>query len=143
MNRRQLLFSFSTVGIVGTTGCVGATECEETSNHLFVENHVAEQQEIEVRVLKESTDVFTDREWVGVLSETIAVPGETLRTIENVFDGYGDYRTEVEHDGRLEQNHSEIDSCENQVVTIGIGDGIISVINGRPERSTSEDEFES
>lgn len=137
MNRRRLLLSLSTVGLVGTAGCVEATECTETSNHLFVENHLPDPQEIDIRVLRETEGIISDDGWSVTLSETVEIPGETHEIIEEVYDQLGNYRTEVSHNSHLEQNSSEVDECSDRVVTIGIGDGVVSIINGRPERLAS------
>ena len=138
MNRRRYLLSSSTIGIAGIAGCLNEEVCDETSNHLYVENNLSEPQLVTVRVYRLHERLLRDNRWVQLFSDTLEVPGERRLTIEQLYDTQGMYRTEAEHNQRLEQNRSEIDDCEDQVVTIGIGDGLHSIMNGRPDELLPE-----
>ena len=145
MNRRRFFLSSGVIGVIGITGCLGEDVCETTTNHLYVENHLSDPQTVRVRVYRLKERIFADNEWEQTVSETIEVPGERRSTIEQVYDTHGTYRTEAEHEERsqLEQNRSEVDDCEDQVVTIGIGDDAHSVINGRPDELLPEAKSDS
>ncbi|WP_136350948.1 hypothetical protein [Natronorubrum bangense] len=143
MNRRRFFLSSGVIGITGVAGCLDEDVCDKTSNHLYVENYLSESQTVRVRVYRLKERMFADTEWEQTFSETIELPGERRSTIEQIYDTHGTYRTEAEHEERLEQNRSEVDDCEDRVVTIGIGDGAHSIMNGRPDELLPEAESDS
>lgn len=142
MYRRRFLFAASAVGVVGTGGCLSATKCDETSNHLYIENQLPEPQEIDVQVTKESGRLFADREWTTVFHDSVDLSGEDHRVIEGIYDEHGTYRTAAErvsdHDTIYSRETSDVDSCRDQSITIGIADGRIDVLHGVPDRLASE-----
>jgi len=142
MNRRGFC-SLVAVGSTNIAGCLDKDVCDETSNHLHVENYLSEPQTVSVRVYRLNERIFADAGWGQKLSETIELPGERRLTLEQVYDTHGMYRTEAEHKERLEQNRSRIDDCKDQVVTIGIGDGVHYIGNGRPDELLPEAESDS
>ena len=143
MNRRRFFVSSGAVGIAGVAGCLGQEVCDKTSNHLYVENHQSEKQTVDVQVYRLRERLFSDARWEQTFSETIEIPGERHVMREQIYDTHGTYRTEAEHEERLEQNRSKVDDCEDQAVTIGIGDGIHSIMTGRPDEFLPEAESDA
>ena len=143
MNRRRFFVSSGAVGIAASAGCLGREVCEKPSNHLYVENHHSEKQTVDVQVYRLRERLVRDAGWEQTFSEAIDVPGESHVSREEIYDTHGTYRTEAEHGGRLEQNRSEVDDCEDRAVTIGIGDGIHSIMTGRPDEFLPEAESDA
>ncbi|WP_265110832.1 hypothetical protein [Halosolutus halophilus] len=147
MHRRTLLLSVSAAGIGCIGGCLGSTECDETSNHLYIENQLAEPQEMDIRVMQKSDGLVADQEWTGIFSEYIELAGEEYRIVEGVYDEHGTYRTlaeqETGHEIISEQETSDIDSCHDQNITVGIADSRIDILHGVPDHLASETETDS
>ncbi|SER12909.1 hypothetical protein [Natrinema salaciae] len=146
MERREFLFTAAAPGIAAASGCLRSNNCDESSNHLYVENQRSDTQTVDIRVFKEGDGLLNDGEWTNVLLETIEIPGETYQVVESVYDAYGTYRTEAEcqfdHTVRSDQQISAVDSCDGQVVTIGIGNNIVTILNGIPDHLSSENRSE-
>ncbi|MDS0474822.1 hypothetical protein [Natrinema sp. 1APR25-10V2] len=142
MERRTFLVSVTASGVATSSGCLSSNECGESSNHLYIENQRPNAKEVDIRVLRESDGIFNDGDWEDVFLETVEIPGEAHSIIESVYDAYGTYRTEAEcqfdHTVRSDRQISEIDDCDDQVVTIGIGDEIVTILSGRPDHLSSE-----
>lgn len=124
------------------SGCLSSNGCDESSNHLYIENQLSDRQEVDILVFKKSDGILNGNEWTNVLLETIEIPGKTHRVVEGVYDEYGTYRTEAEsrfdRTVRSDQQRTEIDECDDQVVTIGIGDTIVTILNGVPDHLSSD-----
>ncbi len=105
----------------------------KASTNLYVENHLSEPATATVRVYDLSEGVFGGGSSDLVFSDALGVPGRRSITGESVYDVQGTYRTEAEHAGRLESTRSEVDSCDDRVVTVGIGEPFRTVLTGRPD----------
>lgn len=138
MNRRQLLLSTSLFGGISAAGCLSNSDCTESSNHLYLENYASETQAIDVEVFRQSERLLHDGQWTSVLSETIEVPSQRRTTLERVYDTIGTYRTAVQHEQRFEEDQTDIDQCDDQVITVGITDSMLSILTGRPDELLPE-----
>lgn len=142
MERRHFLLSVTASGISSVSGCLSSNACDKSSNHLYIENQLSDTQEVDVRVFKKTDGLLTDGEWTDILLETVEIAGETHRVIEDVYDEYGTYQTEAEcqfdHNFLSDQEISEIDKCDGQVTTIGIGENIVTILSGLPDHLSSE-----
>lgn len=147
MHRRNLLLSVSAAGIGSIGGCLSSTECDETSNHLYIENQLAEPQEIDIQVMQKSEGLFAAQEWTELFNEYIGLAGEEYQIVEGVYDEHGTYRTlaeqETGHEIVSEQETSDIDSCHDQNITVGIADDRIDILRGVPDHLASETEADS
>ena len=136
-DRRHVLASAAALGGVGG-GCLGMRSCEASTNHLYVENHLSEPATAIVRVHRVSEGVFGGGSSDLVFSDTLDVPGRRRITVESVYGVQGTYRTEAEHAGHFESTRSEVDSCDDRVVTVGLGDTFHTVLTGRPDELLPE-----
>jgi len=145
MKRRKFLTCGAASTIATVSGCLGSDSCDESSNHLYIENQQSTEQKIDVRVFKQSDGIWSDSEWSNILLETFDIPSNTHRVVEEVYDEHGTYRTEAEcqfdQGVRSEQQRSEVDNCDGQVVTIGIGENIVTILNGLPDHLASDNDF--
>jgi len=138
MNRRQLLLSTSAFGGISAAGCLGNPDCTESSNHLHLENYTAETQAIDVQVFRQSEQLIGNSRWDPVLSETIEIPSQRRVTIERLYDTVGTYRTAAQHNQRFEEDRTDIDQCDDQVITVGIAESMLTILTGRPDELLPE-----
>ena len=47
-------------------------------------------------------------------------------------------RTTAEHEQRFEEDRTDIDRCDDQVITIGITESMLSILTGRPDELLPE-----
>jgi len=141
MRRRSVLASVGVALSFGTTGCLGSHNCDQSSNYLYIENQQSTRQKIDVRVFKQSDGFWSDSDWSNILVETFDIPSNTHRVVESVYDEHGTYRTEAEcqfdNVVRSDQQRSDVDNCDGQVATIGIGENIVTILNGKPDHLAS------
>lgn len=146
MDRRTFVSAVATFGTACAAGCLGSTACDESSNHLYIENALADEQAIDVRVRKASEGLLADGDWTDVYDERVDLPGKTHRVVEGLYDEHGTYRTVAEcrfdELRRGAEQRSEIDRCQEQSVAIGIGQALVTIVNGPPDRLRSGNDSE-